>query len=105
VAQTGQVFDHLHRSGNVHDSNGALEFVERCVHEVKNTLPGVQIEIRMDSAFFSDAMIRCAEALGVEYTVSVPFERFVELKTVIEERSCWWQTRGTKGRGSHFERH
>jgi hypothetical protein len=31
VAQSGQVLDHLHRSGNVHDSNGALEFVTRCV--------------------------------------------------------------------------
>lgn len=25
VAQTGQVFDYLHRSGNVHDSNGAID--------------------------------------------------------------------------------
>ena len=27
VAQTGQVLDLLHRSGNVHDSNGALGFI------------------------------------------------------------------------------
>lgn len=27
IAQTGQVFDVLHRSGNVHDSNGAKEFI------------------------------------------------------------------------------
>ena len=105
VAQTGQVFDHLHRSGNVHDSNGALEFVSRCVEEVRTALPGVRIEIRMDSAFFSDEMIRGAEELGVEYTISVPFERFVELKTMIEARSYWWRTRGTRGRGSHFEEH
>ena len=35
VAQTGQVFDHLHRSGNVHDSNGALAFVAGCIQEVR----------------------------------------------------------------------
>jgi len=27
VAQTGQVLDVLHRSGNVHDSKGSVEFV------------------------------------------------------------------------------
>ena len=103
VAQTGQVFEHLHRSGNVHDSNGAVEFVRRCVEEVRTTLPGVRIEMRLDSAFFSDEMVRSAEELGVEYTISVPFERFTELKGMIEERHYWWPTRGTKGRGSHFE--
>jgi hypothetical protein len=31
IAQTGQVLDVLHRSGNVHDSHGAIEFVSACV--------------------------------------------------------------------------
>jgi hypothetical protein len=31
VAQTGQVLDGLHRSGNVHDSKGSVEFVTACV--------------------------------------------------------------------------
>jgi hypothetical protein len=31
VAQTGQVFDFLHRNGNFHDFNGALGFVKSCV--------------------------------------------------------------------------
>jgi len=30
IAQTGQVFDVLHRPGNVHDSNGAETFVQTC---------------------------------------------------------------------------
>jgi len=43
----------------------------------------------MDSAFFSDAIITSLDAQGVEYTVSVPFERFGELKERIEARR-WW---------------
>lgn len=104
VAQTGQVFDHLHRSGNVHDSNGATAFVAECIREVRAWLPGVRIEVRMDSAFFSDEMVCGLEELDVEYTISVPFERFVDLKGIIEARRRWWPTRGTKGRCSHFEK-
>src|SRR5829696_6371689 len=79
VAQTGQVFDFLFRSGNVHDSNGAETFVQACVELVQEALPGIQVEVRMDSAFFSDALVRRLEQLGVEFTLSVPFERFVAL--------------------------
>jgi hypothetical protein len=80
VAQTGQVLDVLHRSGNVHDSNGAIEFVTACVQTVRERLGSVRLEVRLDSAFFSDAMVHCLESLGLEYTISVPFERFVLLK-------------------------
>jgi hypothetical protein len=44
----------------------------------------------MDSAFFSDEIIGSLDAQGVEYTVSVPFERFAELKQRIEARRWWW---------------
>jgi hypothetical protein len=57
VAQTGQVFDLLHRPGNVHDSNGAETFIQACVESMQEALPGIQIEVRMDSAFFSDALV------------------------------------------------
>ena len=89
VAQTGQVFSLLHRSGNVHDSNGALEFILQCVREMRAALPGVIIEVRMDSAFFSDEIIMALDAAQVEFTISVPFERFTELKRMIESRKKW----------------
>jgi hypothetical protein len=101
VAQTGQVLDVLHRSGNVHDSKGSVEFVTTCVMTVRERLPAARLEIRMDSAFFSDAMVQCLEKLGVEYTISVPFERFVVLKERIEKRMLWWQVPGAGG-GSHY---
>ena len=89
IAQTGQVFDFLHRSGNVHDSKGAKDFILSCVEQVRRALPGVVIEVRMDSAFFSDEIVMALAAQGVEFTISVPFERFVELKGIIEHRNRW----------------
>jgi hypothetical protein len=90
VAQTGQVLSFLHRSGNVHDSNGAREFILRCIQEVRSRLPRVIIEVRMDSAFFSDEIISALNEQRVEFSISVPFERFVELKKMIESRQRWY---------------
>ncbi len=90
VAQIGQVFDVLHRSGNVHDSNGAISFVRECIERVREALPGVVIEVRMDSAFFSDEMVQTLDSLRVEFTISVPFERFAQLKGLVQGRKVWW---------------
>lgn len=91
IAQTGHVFDVLHRPGNVHDSNGAQDFILACIQAVRDVLPGIHIEVRMDSAFFSDALVTLLSDLGVEFTISVPFERFTELKNKIERRTFWWR--------------
>jgi Transposase DDE domain group 1 len=89
IAQTGQVFDFAHRPGNVHDSREAQTFMTACIKELRTALPGVQLEARLDSAFFSEALIATLEAAGIEFTISVPFERFVELKGLIEGRRRW----------------
>lgn len=89
LAQTGQVLDFLHRAGNVHDSHGAREFILACVQAAREALPGVIVEVRMDSAFFSDEVVMALAAAKIEFTVSVPFERFVELKGKIEGRQRW----------------
>jgi hypothetical protein len=89
IAQTAQVLDFLHRSGNVHDSAGAQEFILACVQAVREALPGVIIEVRMDSAFFSDAIVSALQNAGIEFTISVPFERFTQLKGLIEQRRRW----------------
>jgi hypothetical protein len=90
VAQTGQVFDFHHRAGNVHDSNGADTFILDCIHQIRGELSSdVVIESRMDSAFFSDQIVTMLNNNHVEFTQSVPFERFPELKKHIEENSDW----------------
>jgi hypothetical protein len=102
VAQTGQVFDLLHRPGNVHDSRGAKEFIIACIEQVRTVLPRVRIEVRLDSAFFSDEIVRTLHKLGVEFSISVPFERFIGLKQRIEKRNRWHRVNAEV---SHFEDH
>jgi len=104
VAQSGQVFDYLFRSGNVHDSNGAIRFLIDCVESFQQACPGVQIEVRMDGAFFSEEMVELLQILGVEYTISVPFERLTALKQIIEQRRWWWPLRGGQGKVGYFEK-
>ncbi len=100
VAQTGQVLDVWHRPGNVHDSNGAQAFILACIREIQAILPHCIIEARMDSAFFSDDIVGMLNEQGVEFTISVPFERFTVLKAMIEKRKRW---RRLNGQWSFFE--
>jgi hypothetical protein len=80
IAQTGQFLDMHHRAGNVHDSNGALEFATACIAKARSVLPGAIIEARFDCAFFSEEMLGGLADDRVEFTASVPFERFPELR-------------------------
>jgi hypothetical protein len=100
IAQTGQVLDFLHRSGNIHDSNGAETFIIACIQEVLEAIPHARIEVRMDSAFFSDEVVWALDVYSIEFTISVPFERFAELKQMIEGRRRW---RRLNGEISYFE--
>ena len=93
ISQTGQVFDLLHRPGNVHDSKGARAFILKCIEEIRVAAPGVQIEVRMDSAFFSDEIVTALDNRHIEFTISVPFERFPRLKDMIEKRKRWRRIR------------
>jgi hypothetical protein len=89
VAQTAQILDVLPRSGNVHDSNGARPFIRQCIEEVRKQLPSAKLEARVDSAFFDEKTLITLALENVEFTASVPFERFPKLKTLIEARQCW----------------
>ncbi|HSS64069.1 MAG TPA: IS1380 family transposase [Gammaproteobacteria bacterium] len=100
IAQTGQVFDVYHRPGNVHDSNGAKAFISACLEAIRAALPGVKLEVRIDSAFFSEDIVKALKAARAEFTISVPFERLTELKGMIEQRQRW---RRLDGETSYFE--
>jgi len=89
VAQTGQFLDALHRPGNVHDSNGADQFMLSCFVEAKEHLKNTVLESRMDSAFFSKEIMSILNNNYVKFTASVPFERLTELKGMVEGRKRW----------------
>jgi hypothetical protein len=100
VAQTGQFFDVYHRPGNVHDSNGAEQFMIECFSKARAEFKDTVFESRMDSAFFSHKILQVLDGLHVKFSASVPFERFPELKTMIEQRRRW---RGIDKQWSFFE--
>ena len=58
----------------------------------------------MDSAFFSEEMIKTLEELGVEYAISVPFERYHFLKDMIAGRRRWKGIPGCDKRKDAFEK-
>lgn len=89
VAQTSQFFDRLHRPGNVHDSNGAVDFIAKTLYRISQELPGAKLESRIDSAFYNKTIFYVLDELGVEFTCSVPFERFPILKDIIQRRRRW----------------
>ena len=89
VAQTGQVLDMHHRPGNVHDSNGSVAFARACFRSVRKRLPHVRLESRVDSAFFDQAMLDMMEEERVEFTGSVPFQRFPDLKAQVLAVTAW----------------
>ncbi len=89
VSQTVQFFDVHHRPGNVHDSNGAAQFMTDCFVTAKSHLKNTVLESRMDSAFFNQDILSMLSRQHIRFTASVPFERFVQLKTIIEKRQRW----------------
>ena len=89
VAQTAQVLAVKHRSGNVHDSNGAKAFILACIARVRSVVPEAAIEVRVDSAFFSEETVLALEGCAVHYSISVPVERYTAIKQQIDERRRW----------------
>jgi len=72
LAQSGQVLDVLHRNGNVHNSHGTQAFIWRCIERVKSVLPQAVIKVRMDGAFFSDAIVTALDEENIQCSISVP---------------------------------
>ena len=61
----------------------------QCFQKARTALPHTLFESRMDSAFFSQTVLSALSPLHVKFTASVPFERFAELKSMIEDRIRW----------------
>jgi len=89
MAQTGQIFDVLHRAGNCHDSRGALDLIVACEQNLRSQGFRGILEARLDGAHYSDATCIGLHDARIEFSVSVPFERLPQLKGIIEERVLW----------------
>jgi len=86
VAQTDQFFDIYHRPGNVYDSNRADQFMMNCFAKAKKELKNTIFKSRIDSAFFNHKILSLLDNKSVRFTAFVQFERFPQLKGMIEQR-------------------
>ncbi|MEX1368996.1 MAG: IS1380 family transposase [Nannocystaceae bacterium] len=89
LSQLGMFIDMHHRAGNVHDSNGAVDFVPECIERVRRRLPRAVLEARLDSAFFHQDLLATLEEHRVQYAVSLPFANYVGLRHLIDSRERW----------------
>jgi len=69
--------------------------VRACLRELRRRLgSGVVLEVRADWAFFSDEIVTLLGEEGVEFALSVPFDRFAELKQLVDRRKRWQRING-----------
>ena len=54
---------------------GAAPFMAECLGAFAQAFPHAQLESRADSAFLNEQIVDGYEQLGVEFSLSVPFER------------------------------
>ena len=101
VAEASQFLAMQHRSANVHDSNGACEFIGHCIDLVQDTASTARLGARFDSAFFSRDIVETLRAQRVMFSMSVPFFRLLALKGFIENRQRW---RRIDDMSSYFEK-
>jgi hypothetical protein len=91
VAQTGHFLRVKNRRGNYHDSKGgALSMISDCIRDVREKLGrSVVIEVRLDSAFFSEKILRFLIKIGIPYAVKMPLWKWTGIKELINERERW----------------
>jgi hypothetical protein len=90
VAQTGHFLEIRNRPGNVHDGKSqALKLIKECVQQVRQKLPGVRIEVRLDAAFFQEEILHFLNRKGIGFAVKVPMWKWLKLKEIINARQRW----------------
>ena len=80
IAQSGHFLWVQNRPGNVHDGySGAVKRIRQCIHLIRKALPKAKVEVRLDSAFFTQKIL-------------VPLWKWLELKPEINSRKHWRKT-------------
>jgi hypothetical protein len=90
IAQTGHFFFVKNRPGNVHDSKNALAMIRQCVEQIREILPGVVVEMRLDSAFFQRDILRWLDRHCIEYAVKMPLWKWTGIKDKINDLGYWY---------------
>lgn len=89
LAQTGQILGIWNRSGNNHDSAGAVERLEELICDARARAGGIPIEVRLDAAFCQKPILDLLAASGVEYAVRLPMWDWLHVRERISSRQQW----------------
>lgn len=103
LAQTGHVIAHKNRTGGVHDSHGAAEFLRTTIKTVREQHGhrGI-VELRTDSAFFQRPVLEFCNRRDIEYAIKVPMWPWLNIRSVVKKKkqSDWeWVDRGKNVQG------
>jgi hypothetical protein len=90
LAETTHVLRVRNRSGNVHDSRGAVAFLRELWGQLASFgVPSSQIRFRMDSAFFQQDVLRWLAWREFGYSIKVPFHHWLDLQQFIRSSPRW----------------
>lgn len=90
IAQTGHVWTQENRPGNIHDANDADATLCKAVDQINNEMnfKGI-IELRGDSAFFSEGFLEACDCTGIEYAIKVPMWPWLNIRGMIKTFTKW----------------
>jgi len=90
LAETTHVLRVRNRSGNVHDSRGAVAFLRELWGQLASFgVPSSQIRFRMDGAFFQQDVLKWLAWREVGYSIKVPFHHWLDLQQFIRSSPRW----------------
>jgi hypothetical protein len=69
--ESGHLITALLRFGNTHSSRGAVAILRRIVAHLRETWPGVHIELRADAGFAVPEIYDYCEREGIDYTIGL----------------------------------
>jgi len=90
IAQTGHVWSQENRPGNIHDANDADATIRKAVAQLNDEMnfKGV-VELRADSAFFSEGFLEACDSTDVEYAIKVPMWPWLNIKSLVKKCTKW----------------
>ena len=70
-------------------NRGVLNVIRQCISQVREMFPNAVIEVRLDSAFFQEKIIKYLLKERVEFAIKVPMWQWLGVKDVIQNRQRW----------------
>ena len=90
IAELGQILRVWNRPGNVNDSHGADGFLRVIVRELRERFGArLEIDLRMDGAFFVPKVLAFFDEERVEYAIKVPLWQWLGLRERIRAKHVW----------------